>query len=81
MGACHREVKCRVSGGDALPWCWAFRVVKRGGRKEMQFPDGAVQQRQTDNALIKALARAFRRKRMLQGGGFATFAECERIAF
>ena len=52
-----------------------FRVVKRGGRKEMQMPDGAVQPRRTDNTLVKALARAFRWKRMLESGEFATIAE------
>ncbi len=52
-----------------------FRVVKRGGRKEMQLPDGAVQPRRTDNTLVKALARAFRWKRMLESGEFATIAE------
>ena len=52
-----------------------FRVVKRGGRKEMQLPEGATQPRQTDSVLIKALARAFRWKRMLGSGEFATIAE------
>ena len=33
-----------------------FRVVKRGGRKEMHLPKGATQSRPTDNALVKALA-------------------------
>ncbi len=60
-----------------------FRIVKRGGRKEMQLPDGTTQPRQTDNTLIKALARAFRWKRMLESGEFTTIAElaeCEGIA-
>ena len=52
-----------------------FRVVKRSGCKEMQLPDGAVQPRRTDSALVKALARAFRWKRMLESGEFATIAE------
>jgi len=52
-----------------------FRVVKRGGRKEMQLPDGAVQPHRTDSTLVKALARAFRWKRMLESGEFATIAE------
>ena len=52
-----------------------FRVVKRGGRKEMQLPDGAVQPRRTDSTLVKALARAFRWKRMLESGEYATIAE------
>lgn len=60
-----------------------FRVVKRGGRKEMRLPDGEAQPSRTDNTLVKALARAFRWKRMLESGEFATLAELadrERIA-
>lgn len=52
-----------------------FRVVKRGGRKEMQLPEGASAQRRPDDALVKALARAFRWKRMLESGEFATIGE------
>jgi hypothetical protein len=52
-----------------------FRIVKRGGRKEMQLPDSAAQPRRTDNTLVKALARAFRWKRMLESGEFATIRE------
>ncbi|MFC3614790.1 hypothetical protein ACFORG_13540 [Lutimaribacter marinistellae] len=52
-----------------------FRIVKRGGRKEMVLPDGAVQPRRTDSTLVKALARALRWKKMLDSGEFATIAE------
>jgi len=52
-----------------------FRIVRRGGRKEMQLPPGAPPQRKTDNTLVKALARAFRWKRMLDSGEFTTIAE------
>ena len=52
-----------------------FHIVKRGGRKEMQLPEGAPTQRRPDSALVKALARAFRWKRMLESGEFATIAE------
>ncbi|WP_456237543.1 hypothetical protein [Jannaschia ovalis] len=38
------------------------------------MPEGATQPRRTDNTLIKALARAFRWKRMLESGEFATIA-------
>ena len=30
-----------------------FRLVKRGGRKAMQLPEGAAQPRRTDNTLVK----------------------------
>jgi len=52
-----------------------FRVVKRGGKKEMQLPEGATQSQRTDSTLVKALARAFRWKRMLESGEYATIAE------
>ena len=61
-----------------------FRIVKRGGRKEMQMPEGAAQARRTDSTLVKALARAFRWKRMLESGEFTSIselAEREGIAF
>jgi len=54
-----------------VPFC----IVKRGGKKEMQMPEGATHSRRTDNTLVKALARAFRWKRMLESGEFATIAE------
>ena len=52
-----------------------FRLVKRGGRKEMHLPDGASSQRKMDNTLVKALARAFRWKRMLESGDFTTIGD------
>ncbi|WP_454277243.1 hypothetical protein [Roseovarius sp. MBR-154] len=48
------------------------------------MPEGATQPRRTDNTLVKALARAFRWKRMLESGEFASIselAEREGIAF
>jgi hypothetical protein len=52
-----------------------FRFVKRGGRAEMQLPDGAFSHYKIDNTLVKALARAFRWRRQLDSGEFATIAE------
>jgi hypothetical protein len=52
-----------------------FRIVKRGGRKEMQMPEGTTQPLRTDNTLLKALARAFRWKKMLESSEFATITE------
>ena len=52
-----------------------FRIVKRGGRKEMVLPANAPAQRKTDNTIVKALARAFRWKRILESGEFTTMAE------
>ena len=53
-----------------------FRIVKRGGRKEMVLPpDASAARPRSDNTLIKALGRAFRWKRMMESGQFATTAE------
>lgn len=52
-----------------------FRIVKRGGRKEMVLPADTPTQRRPDDALVKALARAFRWKRMLESGEFTTISE------
>ena len=52
-----------------------FRVLKRGGRKELHLPEGTSNSRRTDNTLVKALARAFRWKRMLESGEFASASE------
>jgi len=52
-----------------------FRLVKRGGRKEMILPDDAHVYRKADDTLVKALARAFRWKKMLESGEFATIAD------
>ena len=55
-----------------------FRVLKRGGRKEMILPPGAEGQPDpatVNSAVVKALARAFRWKRILETGEFATLGE------
>jgi hypothetical protein len=52
-----------------------FRLAKRGGRKEMQLPHGVRPDRRTDNTLLKALARAYRWKRLLESAEFATVSE------
>jgi hypothetical protein len=52
-----------------------FRFLRRGGRKEMQVPQGKRPPRGADGALLKGLARAFRWQRMLESGEFATIAE------
>lgn len=64
----------------ALPDCLTLhvplRLTKRGGRKEMILPESAPAQRvRPDNTLVKALARAFRWKCMLDRGEFATIGE------
>jgi hypothetical protein len=67
---------------DTVTLCVSFRVVRRGGRKKTQLPDGTTQLRRTDNALVNAMARAFRWKRMLVSGKLATISPdlCPRCA-
>lgn len=55
-----------------------LRLVKRSGRRELQLPQGATPPKGTDNTLVKALARAFRWKQMLESGDFPTIADLAR---
>ncbi|MEA2906619.1 MAG: hypothetical protein QOI12_4006 [Alphaproteobacteria bacterium] len=55
-------------------------IRKRGGRKLVVAPDGtnvttAPIARRIDNATVKAIARAFRWREMLENGTYATIAE------
>jgi hypothetical protein len=55
-----------------------FAIRKRGGRKLVITPDGtpwSASRARLDSTLIKAIARAHRWKRMLEGGEFASAAE------
>lgn len=56
-----------------------FTIRKRGGRKLILTPDGYIaqptQRARPDNALVKALARGFRWKKMLQEGDYQTLEE------
>jgi len=52
-----------------------LRVKPRGGRKAMVTPRVLALERRQDVTLIKAVARAFRRRRMLETGRFGTINE------
>jgi hypothetical protein len=58
---------------------------KRGGRKLVVMPEGATwvpARRQVDSAMVKAIARAFRWRKLLETGVYGTIAEigaAERI--
>ena len=63
-------------------------IRKRGGRKVVLAPDGTRSDPNTllcqrpDNAMVKALARAFRWRGMLESGSYSTvkdIADTERI--
>jgi hypothetical protein len=64
-------------------------IRKRGGRKVVLAPDGTQNDpsklfcQQVDNAMVKAIARAFRWREMLENGAYSTIkeiAEGEKIA-
>ena len=56
-----------------------FTIRKHGGRKQVITPDGAsarVSPRaRIDSTMIKAVARAFRWRRMLEDGSYSTIKE------
>ena len=52
-----------------------LRVKPRGGRKAMVTPGVLALDRRQDITLIKAVARAFRWRRMLESGRFGTIDE------
>jgi hypothetical protein len=52
-----------------------LRVKPRGGRKAMVTPGVLALERRQDVTLIKAVARAFRWRQMLESGRFATITE------
>ena len=64
-----------------------FTIRKYGGHKQIITPDGtpaASEKPRIDSTLVKALARAFRWKKVLESGQFATITELarhEKLAF
>ncbi len=56
-----------------------FAIRKRGGRKLVITPDGvaavAAPRARVDSALLKALARGFRWRKLLETGDFSTIEE------
>jgi hypothetical protein len=68
----------RVSKEGGLVVHVPFKIRLRGGRKQIVTPDGCCwspQQPHYDNALIKALGRAFRWRRLLEAGAYASTRE------
>jgi hypothetical protein len=63
--------------GDTITVHVPITFRKRGGRKLVVTPDGAewAPRPRVDNAMVKALARAFRWRRMLDEGVHATIEE------
>ena len=65
----------RSAPADTVTLRVPFRFAKRGGRKEMRLPEGIAPPRRPDDALVKALARAFRWKRMIDADRYSTIAD------
>lgn len=59
-------------------------IRRRGGRKLVLAPDGAAitatpVTRHVDTAMVKAIARAFRWREMLESGAYATIREIANV--
>ena len=65
--------------GQTLTVRVPITIRRRGGRKVVLAPDGteiaAPLTRHVDNAMVKAIARAFRWREMLENGSHSTIAE------
>ena len=67
--------------GRTITVCVPIAIRKRGGRKVVLAPDGTQRDpdtlrcQQIDNAMVKALARAFRWRDILENGTYATSVE------
>lgn len=66
-----------AADGETITVHVAMTFRKRGGRKRVVTPDGApwAPRPKVDTALVKALARAFRWRRMLDEGVCGTIGE------
>jgi hypothetical protein len=72
-----------VDDGRTITVKVPISIRKRGGRKLMLAPDGANvaragAARRIDGALVKAIARAFRWREMLESGEYPTIREIAR---
>lgn len=64
-----------IPASDTLTLHVPFRIIRRGERKDIVLPAGALKPRRTDSTLAQALGRAFRWKRLLDSGACLTVAE------
>src|ERR1700716_283137 len=70
----------RTGDGRTITVRIPISIRRRGGKKLLLAPDGttdtwAPPRRRIDNAMVKAIARAFRWREMLENGTHATIAE------
>ena len=73
--------KPKTNEGRTITVRVPISIRKRGGRKVVLAPDGTVGDtrelfcQQVDNAMVKAIARAFRWRELLEKGTYATVVE------
>jgi hypothetical protein len=73
--------KLKISGNDkTITVRVPIAIRKHGGRKFVIVPDGssaeaAAPKHRVDDAVVKAIARAFRWQELLENGTYATIAE------
>lgn len=69
-----------ATDGETITIHIPMTFTKRGGRKQVMTPDGApwAPRQRVDNAMVKALARAFRWQRLLEEGVCGTIDELAR---
>jgi len=74
----RKGVETRLDGSTLVVRI-PMRFQRRGGRKRMVASDGSelapLSRSQLDGTLVKALARAWRWRRMLDDGAYATVSE------
>ena len=73
-GGQRRDAATASADGETITVHIPLTFRKRGGRKLVVTPDGAAwaPRPRVDNAMVKALARAFRWRGMLDTGEYAT---------
>jgi hypothetical protein len=76
----HRGEKLNLSANGETIAVIPMTFNKRGGRKLVVTPDGAewAPRPRVDNAMVQALARAFRWRRMLDTGVYGTLEDLAR---
>ena len=75
-----RPQECSIGSASSIAVTVPLTFRKRGGRKLVVTPDGAewAPRPRVDNAMVKALARAFRWRKMLDEGVHATLEDLAR---
>jgi len=75
--------RAHAADGGVLTVRIPFQIKKRGGRKLVIAPDGvpapAPPRARVDRALVKALGRAYRWRKLLESGAYGTIDEVATV--